>query len=94
MMVEIVVHLWYLMKCALWAMIADATLLERCIEALKQVGLVPLFPQHLLGRKIKYRKVASSRPVYYSILKPFGQRSHYISIKFPLHKQSENFMVS
>ena len=66
MMVEIVVHLWYLMKCALWAMIADATLLERCIEALKQVGLVPLFPQHLLGRKIKYRKVASSRPVYYS----------------------------
>ena len=37
MMVEIVVHLWYLMKCALWAMIADATLLERCIEALKQV---------------------------------------------------------
>ena len=39
MMVEIVVHLWYLMKCALWAMIAGATLLERCIEALKQVVL-------------------------------------------------------
>ena len=32
-----------------------------------------------------YRKVASSRPVYYSILDLFGQ-----SIKFPLHKPSEN----
>ena len=37
-----------------------------------------------------YRKVASSRPVYYSILNSFGQRSQYISIKFPLYKQSEN----
>ena len=37
-----------------------------------------------------YHKVASSRPVYYSILNSFGQRSQYISIKFPLHKQSEN----
>ena len=37
-----------------------------------------------------YRKVASSRLVYYSILNSFGQRSQYISIKFPLHKQSEN----
>ena len=36
------------------------------------------------------RNVANSRPVYYSSLDPFGQRSHYISIKFPLHKQSEN----
>ena len=27
----------------------------------------------------EYRKVASSRPVYYSILELFGQRSHYIS---------------
>ena len=26
-----------------------------------------------------------SRPVYYSILKSFGQRSQHISIKFPLH---------
>ena len=33
-----------------------------------------------------YRKVASSRPVYYSILETFGQRSQYIGIKFPLHK--------
>jgi hypothetical protein len=33
-----------------------------------------------------YRKVASSRPVYYSILELYGQRSQYISIKFPLHK--------
>ena len=31
-----------------------------------------------------YCRVASSRPVYYSILKLFGQRSQYISIKFPL----------
>ena len=37
-----------------------------------------------------YRKVASSRPVYYSILNSFGQRSQYISTKFPLHKLSEN----
>ena len=35
-----------------------------------------------------YRKVGSTRPVYYSILNSFGQRSQYISIKFPLHKQS------
>ena len=39
---------------------------------------------------LTYRKVASSRPVYYSILNSFGQWSQYISIKFPLHKQSEN----
>ena len=37
-----------------------------------------------------YRKVASSRPVYYSILNSFGQRLQYIRIKFPLHKQSKN----
>ena len=30
-----------------------------------------------------YRKVSSSWPTYYSILDPFGQRSQYISIKFP-----------
>ena len=35
-------------------------------------------------------KVASSRLVYYSILNSFGQRSQYISSKFPVHKQSEN----
>ena len=37
-----------------------------------------------------YCKVGSSRLVYYSILELFGQRSQYISIKFPLHKPSEN----
>ena len=37
-----------------------------------------------------YRRVASSRPVYYTILELFGQRSQYISMKFPLHKPSEN----
>ena len=37
-----------------------------------------------------YRKVASSRPVYYSILELLGQSLKYISIKFPLHKPSEN----
>ena len=31
----------------------------------------------------------SSRPVYFSILELFGQRSKYISIKFPLHAPSE-----
>ena len=40
-----------------------------------------------------YRKVASSRLVYYSILNSLGQRSQYISIKFCLHKQSENAWV-
>ena len=34
---------------------------------------------------MEYRKVASSTPVYYSILNSFVQRSQYISIKFPLH---------
>jgi hypothetical protein len=37
-----------------------------------------------------YLKVASNRLVYYSILNCFGQRSQYISIKFPPQKQSEN----
>ena len=37
-----------------------------------------------------YRKVESVRPVYYPILEHFGQRPQYISIKFPLHKHSEN----
>ena len=37
-----------------------------------------------------YRKVASSRLVYYSILNYFDQRSQYMSIKFPLHKKSDN----
>ena len=37
-----------------------------------------------------YHKVGSSRPVYYSILDLLGQRSQYIRIRFPLHKQSEN----
>ena len=40
-----------------------------------------------------YRKVASSRQVYYSILDFFVQSSEYISIKFPLHKRSENALV-
>ena len=51
---------------------------------------------HLLKEKIirhlydiNCRKVANSRPVYYSILDHFVQRSQYISIKIPLHKQSE-----
>ena len=34
------------------------------------------------------RKVASSRPVYYSILETFAQRSQYIRIKFPLHSEN------
>ena len=40
-----------------------------------------------------YRKVARSRPVYYSMLNYFGERSQYISINFPLHKQSENLKM-
>ena len=38
----------------------------------------------------KYHKFMSSRPVYYSILDNFDQRSQYIRIEFPLYKQSEN----
>jgi hypothetical protein len=41
-------------------------------------------------RILSYRKVASSRQVYYSILDHFVQRSQYISIKILLHKQFEN----
>ena len=43
---------------------------------------------NLMVRYSMYHKVASSRPVYYSILEHLGKRSHYISIKFPLHKPS------
>ena len=39
--------------------------------------------QHQTVHNLKYRIVASSRPVYYSILDPLGKRSQYISIKFP-----------
>ena len=39
---------------------------------------------------LSYSKVAISKPVYSSILNSLGQRSQYISIKFPLHKESEN----
>ena len=38
----------------------------------------------------KYRKVASSRSVDYSILETFGQRSQHKRIKFTLHNHSEN----
>jgi magnesium-transporting ATPase (P-type) len=41
-----------------------------------------------------YCKVASIRPVCYSILELFGQRSQYVSIKFPLHKPSENALLT
>ena len=44
-------------------------------------------PSYDLAEVIKL--VTRSRPVYYSILNSFDQRSQHISIKFPLHKQSE-----
>ena len=47
-----------------------------------------------MSKDFTYRKVASSRPVYYSILQLFDQRSQYISIKFPLHKPSENVLLT
>ena len=52
-----------------------------------------IFQSPFLASKKTYRVVASSRPVHYSILKLFGQRSQYISIKFPLHKPSENLKI-
>ena len=56
-----------------------------------QVSAFSLFAVTKIYYKIlnRYPKVASSRPVYYSILDSFGQRSQYISIKFRLHKQCE-----
>jgi hypothetical protein len=48
----------------------------------------PLVHIHYVTKCNKYRKVACSRPVYYSIFKSLGQRSQYISIKFSIHKQS------
>ena len=48
---------------------------------------------HFSRRFGRYCKVASGRPVYYSILELFDQRSQYISIKFPLHKPSENLKM-
>ena len=36
----------------------------------------------------------SSRQVYYSILDHFVQKSQYISIKIPLHKQFENVLLT
>ena len=60
--------------------------------SVKQVTLANKFHCHLhvLSYKNGYRKVVRNRPVYSSILNFSGKRSQYISIKFPLHKQSEN----
>ena len=41
-----------------------------------------------------YHTVASSRLIYYSILDHYVQRSQNISIKIPLHKQSENLLLT
>ena len=38
----------------------------------------------------KFFFTVKSQAVEYSILDSLGRRSQYISIKFPLHKQSEN----
>ena len=46
-----------------------------------------------LSLTFEYHKVASSRPVYYLILELLEQRSQYISIKFPLHKPTENLKM-
>ena len=48
----------------------------------------PLVHIHYVTKCNKYRKVASSRTVYYSIFNSLGQRLQYIIIKFPHHKQS------
>ena len=48
----------------------------------------PLVHIHYVTKCNKYRKVASSRPVYYSIFNFLSQRSQYISITFPLYKHS------
>ena len=47
----------------------------------------------ILAKWDKYLKVLSSRPIYCSILNSLCQRSQYVSIKLPLHKQSENAWV-
>ena len=46
--------------------------------------------QEIFRKIFMYPKVASSRPVCYSILDHFVPRSQYISIKISLRGQSEN----
>ena len=62
--------------------------LNKFFDQLQQV-LQVLF---VIGRffSSNTKETNSIRPVYYSILNSFGQRSQYMSIKFPLYKQSEN----
>ena len=67
--------------------ISGPSYFERALVALERNLSTPLYQRNSLNI---YRKVASSRPVNYSILELFGQRSQYISIKIPPHKQSEN----
>ena len=52
--------------------------------------IIGIFQFYTIKNLTDYRKVASSRPVYYPILNSFGQSSQYIRLKFSLHKQSEN----
>ena len=75
---------------------------QYCIcSSLRRSHLICDFKQksngHFLARKLRKIYVlitvklqAVDTPVYYSILNSFGLRSQNISIKFPLHKQSEN----
>ena len=64
-----------------------------CIKMTRLKDFFCIFLKWRNAELLTYRRVASSRMVYYSILETFGQRSKYISIKFPLHKHSENAWV-
>ena len=62
-----------------------------CVFVFIRVSLINHFTQYdvytyciLYAVLHTYRKVASSRPIYYSILDHFVQRLQYISIKIPL----------
>ena len=47
-----------------------------------------------IAHRMTYWKAASSRLVYYSLLDHFVQRSQYISMKIPLHKQFVGLLLT
>ena len=89
-------HLWQIWllllttyRCtALWFMI------NNLIQKFKIKNPNTFYNNRVMSKDFTYRKVASSRPVYYSILQLFDQRSQYIQVKYPLHKPSENVLLT
>ena len=80
----------YSSKCVTVFLNQTLAAVENVMWPYYYVRLSETWPNGWTLRYINYRKVASSRLVYYSILELFGQRSRYISIKFPLYKPFGN----